>query len=126
MNFQKPVKNSHEVGKKWEIRTKNFLIKQGYSIIESNYRKRCGEIDIIAQTKDIVVFIEVKYRKKKNISTPEESITKTKQKRIIQTAKHFIHENSYHDKTYRFDVITITGDDTQQHFCHYKNAFRID
>jgi putative endonuclease len=54
--------NNQNIGQKGEVFAKKFLQKQGYKIIASNYRNKLGEIDIIAEEKDTIVFIEVKSR----------------------------------------------------------------
>ncbi len=83
-----------------------FLKKNGYKVIERNYRKRYGEIDIIAQKGEMYVFIEVKTRADTDYGLAAEAVTKTKQQRIIRTAKLYIMENEL-DAAFSFDVIEV-------------------
>lgn len=85
----------------------DFLIDKGYSIIKTNYQKRCGEIDIIASRGTYIHFIEVKYRKNIKNGYPKEAVTKVKQKKIISTALHYIEENKLQNIDFSFDVFQI-------------------
>lgn len=76
-----------------------------------NYKRFTGEIDLIAKDKDTIVFIEVKARSTYVKGSPAEAVTKTKQKRIIQTALMYLKENHLYGKRMRFDVIAISGDE---------------
>lgn len=87
-----------------------FLKKQGYRILEKNYRVPVGEVDIIAEHKKTVVFIEVKSRADKEYQAPIEAVTPHKQHKIIQTAQSFLARNRVVDRAIRFDVVSITGD----------------
>ena len=84
-----------------------YLEKNGYKILERNkhYSRFC-EIDIIAQYKNTVVFVEVKTRKTNALGTPAEAITKTKYEHIRQGVQYYLQENKVKD--YRIDVIGIT------------------
>lgn len=68
----------------------NYLKQQGLQIIQRNYRCKGGEIDIIAQEENVLVFIEVKYRRASSFGMAAESITLHKQKRIILAARHYL------------------------------------
>ena len=84
-----------------------YLEKNGYKILERNkhYSRFC-EIDVIAQYKNTVVFVEVKTRKTNAYGTPAEAITKTKYEHIRQGVQYYLQENKV--KHYRIDVIGIT------------------
>lgn len=89
-----------------------FLEEKGYQIINNNYSKRWGEIDLIAKSPDnFLIFIEVKTREmKRNPSSflPEDSVNFHKQQKIIKTAKTFLYENKYPEDTFwQIDVIAI-------------------
>lgn len=83
------------------------LIKKGYAIREKNYHTRIGEIDIIAEKDNTVVFVEVKLRKDTKYGLPCEAVDLRKQKKIIETAKDYIQKNDLYNKNFRFDVIEI-------------------
>lgn len=73
-----------------------------------NYKRFTGEIDLIAKDKDTIVFIEVKARNTDVKGSPAEAVTRTKQRRIIQTALMYLKENHIRDAKMRFDVIAIS------------------
>ncbi len=100
----------------------DHLSQQGYTIISRNYRKRFGEIDIIAHKKDILAFVEVKTRSYHFID-PVEIITQSKQQKIIAVAKQFIAEHNYTDMVYRFDVAFIEHKKNSLHLEYLENAF---
>lgn len=83
------------------------LKKKGYKILEKNYRIKLGEIDIIAQDGDTLVFVEVKTRSSDEYGTPAEAVDKHKQKRIRQVAASFLLKHKYKDTECRFDVVCI-------------------
>jgi len=86
----------------------DYLHKQGLTLLKHNYRCRGGEIDLIMQDKNTIVFIEVKSRSPSSYSTPLESVTYQKQQKIIHAAKHFIQANRIKANTLlRFDVVGI-------------------
>lgn len=75
-----------------------------------NYKRFTGEIDLIAKDRDTIVFIEVKARKNNSKGSPAEAVTKTKQRRIIQTALMYLKENHIYSVKMRFDVAAISED----------------
>ena len=74
--------NKRSIGTAYEEKAVEYLTAKGYRIIKRNFRCRIGEIDIIAKQNDIVVFVEVKYRRTDHMGQPLEAITFTKQKKI--------------------------------------------
>lgn len=83
------------------------LKKQGYSIIERNFRCRHGEIDIIAEHGTYIVFIEVKTRSSRSFGTPACSIDSRKKRHIIMSAKQYLSMRGISDRDVRFDVASI-------------------
>ena len=75
-------KRKQEIGKKGETVAVRYLKKQGYRIVEQNYRSKVGEIDIIARDKQSLVFVEVKTRTNEKFGLPETSITQEKLEKI--------------------------------------------
>ena len=86
-----------------------YLKKQGYRILQKNYRVPVGEVDIIAEHKKTLVFIEVKTRADEKFEAPISAVTAHKQHKIIQTAQVFLLRNKIVDREIRFDVVSITG-----------------
>lgn len=96
-------------GIKAEVRAKNYLIKEGYQIIDENVGyKNAGELDIVAKDGQELVFVEVRYRKNDSYGHPLETLTKTKINRIIKAAKCYLIENSVKFSAIRFDVVAVT------------------
>ena len=89
-----------------EVVAARFLRNKGYTIVSSNYRCRQGEIDIIATTKEYIVFAEVKTRRHNSMYSPREAVTVQKQRRLIQTALIYLSKYTT-DLQPRFDVIEV-------------------
>lgn len=85
----------------------DYLLSQGYKILERNYHSRFGEIDIIAEDKNILAFIEVKYYQENSLRNLYEAVDQDKQKKIIKTAEKYLFEKKIVDKFTRFDVVLI-------------------
>lgn len=111
--------NNRKIGDMAEKRAIDFLINKGYSIIATNYQKRVGEIDIIAQKDTYILFIEVKYRKNIKKGYPREAVSLKKQENIKNTALYYISENNLNNYDFSFDVIEIID----EHIIHIENAF---
>lgn len=102
--------NNHIKGVYYENVAKELLIKNGYTIVETNYRCRIGEIDIIARNEGYLVFVEVKYRSNANLGNPLEAIDYKKQLKIRRCAQDYLQRRGLSENTLcRFDAIGITG-----------------
>ena len=121
-------KSTKEIGAFGEKTAASFLKKCGYKIVKMNFSSAHGEIDIIAQNKEFLVFVEVKSRKNseenfRNYGFPAEAVTKEKQKHIIFTARCYLQRHPT-DKAIRFDVIEVyLGEKTDIN--HIEDAFRL-
>lgn len=112
--------NKRLIGEKKEKLAAYYLESHGIKILEMNYRNRIGEIDIIARDKNVLVFVEVKYRKTASAGHPEEAVNKNKIKNICKVADYYRMVHRINDSVpCRFDVIAIEGDDIRWH----ENAF---
>ncbi|MCL4418532.1 YraN family protein [Patescibacteria group bacterium] len=100
-----------------------FLQKEGYKIIERNFRIGYGEIDIIAIDKDCLVFVEVKTRTSDKFGTPLEAITPWKIKSLIKTAQLYKTLNPKLPEGLRIDAISVklTNDERIEDIEHIKN-----
>jgi len=95
-----------------EERAQNFLKKSGVRILNTNFKCKLGEIDIIAADNNTLLFIEVKYRKSDKFGDPSETVTYHKQKKIILTAQLYLQKHpKLANKACRFDVISIHQND---------------
>lgn len=111
-------------GKRGEDIAVRYLEENGYEIIDRNYQFGHGEIDIIARNEDVLVFVEVKYRRSLEYGRPESSITKSKQRQIRKIAEAYLWENEIEDHECRIDVIAIVHyPNKPPEITHYKNAF---
>jgi len=100
----------------------NFLESNGYKIIARNYQKKFGEIDIIVQKNEVIAFVEVKARKQ-NYFGLSEVITRSKQKKIILTAKDFLMNKNFVNKIFRFDIALLHNKGNTFEIQYIKNAF---
>ncbi|MBU2701234.1 putative endonuclease [Sporomusaceae bacterium BoRhaA] len=107
-----------------EARARSFLFQKGYKILTSHYRLKIGEIDIIAQDGDIIVFVEVKTRRNDDYGTPAEAVNFRKQRKIKMTALSYLQRFSLQEQPVRFDVIEVYGTGGKQSNIHHIiNAF---
>ena len=104
------VMNCQETGKLGEKLAQKFLKKKGYRILETDFRCRMGEIDIVAQQKDYLVFVEVRTKSSLDFGTPEESITQSKKEKIINSALTYISTHQNLPPLWRIDVVAIEVD----------------
>lgn len=92
-----------------------YLLKNSYQILAKNYKKKTGEIDIVAlEEKGTIVFFEVKARRSEEFGEPEEAVTLAKQHKIIRTAQWFLKEHKIEDRKFRIDVLAIKLDNVQK------------
>ena len=107
------------VGEQGEKQAIKYLKKQKYKIVAHNYHNMIGEIDIIAQDKNYIVFIEVKTRTSGVYGHGYEAVNERKQHKLRQVAQLFLQEKHLEKFDIRFDVISIDEDIIS----HFKNAF---
>jgi len=112
-------------GEKGESIAVEQLKKNGYKILERNYRTRMGEIDIIAKDGDVIVFIEVKARQTDTYGNPKYAVTRAKQKKIAGTAQFYLKSTNQLDKRARFDVVAIHRKEGRQSIEIIQNAFDL-
>ena len=115
--------NKRAIGSRYEQRAIAYLEENGYKIITSNYHCKKGEIDIIAEDGEYLVFCEVKYRTNEGSGNPLEAVNIKKQKTISKCALYYLMEQGIMDDvSCRFDVIGILRDD----IFLIKNAFMFN
>ena len=102
-----------------------YLLAQGLVLVERNYRVHGGEIDLVMRDGTLIVFVEVRYRNNDRHGSALESITRSKQARIIRTATWYYKEKRI-KTTARFDVVALTSADGQFHPLWIKDAFRVN
>ena len=103
--------NRQQVGKLGEKAAQKFLKKRGYRIRETGFRCPRGEIDIIAQQKDCLIFVEVRTKVSLDFGTPEESITQAKKKKLVALALTYTSTHQNLPSLWRIDVVAVELDD---------------
>ncbi len=102
---------------------RQYLEGEGYAILETNFRFRRGEIDIVAEDGEFLVFCEVKSRESGEYGAPEYAITTEKRQKIRRMAEGYLLVNSIREHPCRFDVVTILMDGNKAVLNHMRNAF---
>jgi len=117
------MKTRRSVGTKGEALALEYLKRQGYEIVQTNFRFDRAEIDIIAREKDTLVFVEVKMRRGNSVGEPEDAITLRKRDQIQKAAEGYLYESNFHDADCRFDVISIKQRGQGTEISHLKDVF---
>jgi putative endonuclease len=110
------------LGQKGEDLAANFLLKNGYNILERNWKSGRKEIDIIALRNNKIAFIEVKTRTGFDLETSIEAVDLAKQQLLIDAANEYI-EIKEVENDISFDIIVILQNKTSFKIYHYKDAF---
>ncbi|MCL2100117.1 MAG: YraN family protein [Fibromonadales bacterium] len=111
-------------GRKAETYACAYLLRKGCRLFARNYRYRGGELDIVAKDKaGKWLFIEVKSIWKKHFGAPDTRVNKEKQRKIWQTATHFLHHNGGLEQNARFDVAAMDFRFEKKAIRYYENAF---
>jgi len=94
------------IGRLGETKAKKYLRRRGYQILETNYRTRAGELDLIAKEKDCLVFVEVKTRTSDEYGAPAEAVSYYKQQHMLKSAQYYLSRHGGECEC-RFDVIEV-------------------
>ena len=104
-----------------------YLEAHGFECLVRNYRFKNGEIDLILQQADLLIFVEVRYRSTVYFGSTAESIDRRKQQKIIQTAQHYLQQHpAMQNFVCRFDAIVITGKQISPQLEWIPDAFRVE
>lgn len=114
-----------DLGKQGETLAREFLLQKHYTLIQTNFRCKLGEIDIIARDRHMVVFVEVRTVTGPVEMPPYNSVTRHKQGQVKRAALFYISQNNLVNTQFRFDVIGITLDPAggDPKIEHIENAF---
>jgi len=97
-------------GREAENRAWEYLQSRGLRLLQRNYRSRRGEIDLILQDHDSLVFVEVRYRRESRFGTGAESVDRRKQSKLIACAQYYMQTNpEIARQPCRFDVVSVGG-----------------
>jgi len=113
------------LGREGEDLAERYLIKQGYRILDRNYRTRSGEIDLIALHQGNVVFVEVKTRTNDSYGAPELAVNPAKRRKMTRTALGYITAKKLYQVPCRFDVVAISAGGEEKVEL-IQNAFEMD
>jgi putative endonuclease len=109
-------------GREGERRAEQYLSERGYTVLERRFRSRRGEIDLIAEKENRIVFVEVKNWAYLDRADLEYAIDRRKQERIVATSRQYLHAHPQLErKHFRYDVILVSPNTPQ--VIHYENAF---
>ncbi|AZJ32820.1 putative endonuclease [Tenacibaculum mesophilum] len=112
----------NELGKKGEQLAIDYLVKNGYTIVEKNYCFQKAEVDIIAQKKDVLVVIEVKTRSTSYFGNPQDFVNSKKIKLLVTAIDNYVNERGL-DVEIRFDIIAIIKQRNEFVIEHIEDAF---
>jgi putative endonuclease len=112
-------------GRQGEQAAEEFLRAQGYTILVRNYRVAFGEIDLIVQDRQTLVFVEVRTHSGATFGDPLASVNQRKQRQIAKAALMYLMRNGLMEREARFDVIGIRWEDEQARLTHIKSAFEL-
>ena len=98
--------DKQKLGAKGEEKGAQFLKRQGYKILCRNFKTRVGKIDIIAEHKKEIVFIEVKTRSSLKFGYPEEAVTNRKKKHLFKASQYYLLKSKT-DKPYRYEILAV-------------------
>lgn len=101
---------SKDLGRLGENIAARYLLEQGYSVVGRNWRCAGGELDIIAEKGDWLVFVEVRSRSGEGYGSPEESITPAKRSRLLELAQAYLQQTGQLDRKWRVDVVALLLD----------------
>ena len=119
------LNRQQQFGKKSERLAEEFLKRTGYRILETNYRSKMGEIDIIAMEKRTIVFVEVKARNTNRFGSPKGAVTPAKQRKISMAALDYLKRSGQTGASARFDVVSIDTASGKIDIEVVKNAFAL-
>ncbi len=122
-----PFRDRRPAWQRAEAMAARYLRRRGYRILHRNLRLDRFELDIVAQKRDTVVFVEVRSRTDENISAPEETVRYTKRQHLRAAARRYVARFGKPNLYYRFDVMGVVMEANKRvRIKHYENAFTLD
>lgn len=123
MDSDKPSRKA--TGDHAEAVAARYLATRGVRVLERNVYNRGGEIDLIGHDQETLVFFEVRYRGAGSLAGAAESITPTKQKRLIRAVQFYLHRHGLWDSNCRIDVVAIAPGERKKYQIQWiKNAIQ--
>jgi putative endonuclease len=118
--------SNQEIGRWGERVAEEFLVRKGFRLVGRNVRMPSGEVDLIVENKDLIVFVEVKTRTQLGAGFPEESVTEYKGEHFMDAIEEYLETRPESEKDWRIDVIAITGNinsNVQPYIKWFEDAF---
>ena len=113
-------------GQEGELAAERYLRHKGYRIVARNLRSRVGELDLIAEDGQVLVFVEVKARRTDEFGGAIYAVPQRKQEKVIQLAAQYLARHHIKDRLCRFDVILLQGGEAAvSQIEHIQNAFEV-
>lgn len=114
------------VGEKGEDLAANYLKRNGFKVLVRGFQCRSGEVDVIAERKGEIHFVEVKTRQNENFGAPWEAVTPYKQSRLMKAAQYYVLKNPEAQKKAKmFSVLSILLHEETPHYEFFENAFEM-
>jgi len=114
--------STREKGQQGEDLAASYLVRKGFRILERNWTAGKLEVDLIASSQRIIVFVEVKFRNSNQYGAPWESVNSAKRRSVVRAADVYIQRNAVELEP-RFDIISITRGNPDPEIEHLEGAF---
>jgi putative endonuclease len=118
-----PLTPRRRLGDAGEEAAAELLRKSGYRIVARNHRCKRGEVDLIAERGELLVFVEVRTRATAAFGAPEETVGFGKRRRVVAAARDYLARWSGPERGVRFDVVAVVDDPAGPRLTHFENAF---
>jgi len=115
-----------ELGREGEVLAARLLTGKGYRILARNYRTAGGEVDLVCEDGDTLVFVEVKTRSAGSLGRPDQAVTGVKRGRLVRAAAAFLSEHDGWERPCRFDVVAVVDRDGSRTATHLPHAFSVE
>lgn len=116
----------HQFGQASEMQAERFLLAKGYRILDRNVRTPLGELDLVAEDRGVVVFVEVKGRTTEAFGGALLAVNHRKRLKLTKLAALYLAQRHWSDKACRFDVVLVRGRSSDQgQIEHLQNAFDL-
>ena len=117
---------SGAIGKRGEDLAAAWLQRAGYHILARNWRRPCGELDLIVERDGEIIGVEVKTRTSAAMGEPEEAVTRSKQRKLLLTMQTYLMETGAEQRPYRLDVLAVrlAPDGAHRETRHYPGAIQ--
>ena len=114
------------LGREAEELAAAFLRERGFEVLDRNHAVRRGEVDLVCREGDVLCFVEVRSRTSDAQGGPEETVGRTKARRVVAAATDWAMKNGGLDRAIRFDVVAVTFAEAGARIEHFRAAFDAD